>query len=180
MSFEYRLPDDLNQYNQMYQNIEKFKADFYQTLYECSNIALRRYSSSYENPGYYCLIKLSGPLVGIISAVTTIAARVSVIVEIILKGSINMIQMTFDPKTSFPKEFLLLSCRLAGQFCRLPFSIIAAIGGIFSKTLNMAFNTERYPYDKWQEHNQNLRKYEQRERFINGFQSIVNMISSNV
>lgn len=143
MSSLYELPFKINDPNQTFRNIEVFKADFYKTLHEYS--------------GLYCLLKLSGPQVGIISAVTTVAARLSVIAESILKGAINVLGAPFVPQCSLCNGLSMLTCVVTYHLCILPFSILAAIVGIVSKTLNMAFNTENYTRDKWFEHDKHAK-----------------------
>jgi TPR repeat protein len=137
---KYHLPLDLTNSSQIYSNIEVFKSDLYETLH--------------KNSEKCCWIRLTGPAVGFISAITSVAAMLSIIAESIFKGSLNIVGSPFVPQCSFCEGFSQIFCVTSSAFFKLPFTIFAAIIGLVDKTLNMAFNPVDYTREKWFQHNE--------------------------
>lgn len=113
------------------------KGSFYKKLYELSQ------SRSW--------IRLTGIGVGIVSGLLTIAKRISLIAENIIKALVNILGAPFFDKCHFGRG-LEQGFRAVFHTCALPFAMASAAVGMVSKPFFVFINTTPYLYDKWADH----------------------------
>jgi hypothetical protein len=121
------------------QDVENYlKARMYQKLHAAS-----------KKTGW---VRLTGPGVGLASGLMTIAKRVAIIGEAIIKGVGNLFGAPFSKQCSLKHGLANIFLVLPANILCLPFSITSAVVGLFSKTIFMACNPKSYTYERWRAH----------------------------
>lgn len=96
----------------------------------------------------YKVIRLTGPGVGIVSSFLTIASRIGLIMENMIKGIANIAGVPFSKKCSVKKGCQQLFANTPGHIVAIPYTFVFAILELGSKTISMAINPEKYCAEK--------------------------------
>lgn len=127
------------------------KAELYQGIYEASK----------ETEW----IRAVGLGVGIASAVLTVAKRIGRIIEEILKGVLNVVgSLCCVESCSFFGGVGMLLRAGYETTIRLPISLLAAVGGIFVKTIEILIEPTDYSHKLWMDHDAGERARHEAEK----------------
>lgn len=131
-------------------------------------------------------VLLSGLPLGIISGISTIAKRVALIAEAIIKGAANILGSTFSPKCFFITGLGQLMLQVPKHIIILPFSFMSAGIGLITKTAYMAIDPAEYTGQRWLAHDpaekdRLAREAQERDRQVrsDAFQMAQNTIKNN-
>lgn len=127
--------------------IMQLKETFLATVYKNVNI---RHSKN----KWICLTGLG---VGILVGLTSIAARVGSIGESVIKGMGNILGCLFFRSCHFKTGVRQLTFNSASNLIILPFTVLNATFGLFTKTLFIFLIPDSYSYEKWCDHDPNER-----------------------
>lgn len=97
-------------------------------------------------------IRLSGLGMGIISGLLTIATRVGLIFENMIKGLGNLFGSPCFKNCKFKTGVQQLLVNIPLNILYLPFSTLSAAKGLISKPLNIAFSPKAYLHQRWCDH----------------------------
>jgi TPR repeat protein len=104
-------------------------------------------------------IRTTGPFVGIVSSLLTIAKRIAIIFECIIKGLANIFGAACSAKCSLTRGLNQLSKELFKNIVYLPLSLLSLPIDLIAKTVFMIAKPEKYTMDKWLAHDP-IQKYE--------------------
>ncbi len=136
---------DLSVNNQAKLLEDEFKMKMYKGLHEAAS----------QKKGW---VRLTGLPVGIVSGLSTIATRIALIFENLIKGFGNIFGAPFSDKCSFKKGLNNLFVQVPKNIIMLPFSAIAAAISPADKMLGMLLNPQQLTEVLWVKHDPEKRQ----------------------
>lgn len=110
------------------------------------------YKKAYSASSKTNWIRLSGLGMGIISGLLTIATRIGLIFENMIKGLGNIFGSPCFKNCNFKRGVTQLLVNVPRNTLCLPFSILSAANGLISKPLNIIFSPQDYLRERWNAH----------------------------
>ncbi len=102
-------------------------------------------------------VRITGPVVGVVSGLLTIATRIAVMIENIIKGLANILGCPFVKGCKLGRGLKLLLVGAPANFIVLPFSCLSAALGLVGKTVYIAVKPEKYTNERLRQHSMHLK-----------------------